>query len=197
MLRSYGNVQLNRSAAPNTSALFRDDMIETQKNSTAQIDLTGSAAAVSAETMLQFEGDELVLDHGSLTVNTSRGLRVRVGCVTVTPVNPSTWTRYDVADVDGKVKVFAAKNDVYLDARRNKLEETKETKGREREIVRETEHKSRTEKCGAADDDSDRLAGKGPWMNSPWLIGAGAAAVGGLTVWVLSRSDDPVSPTKP
>jgi len=30
---------------------------------------------IDADTVVQFEGDELVLDHGSLSVNTTRGLK--------------------------------------------------------------------------------------------------------------------------
>lgn len=32
---------------------------------------------------------------------------MRIGCLTVTPVNPSGWTQYDVVDIDGKVTVHA------------------------------------------------------------------------------------------
>ena len=55
----------------------------------ARIEMIGSSVDVNPETMVQFQGDELALDDGSLSVNTSRGLRIRVGCVTVTPVNLS------------------------------------------------------------------------------------------------------------
>ena len=40
-------------------------------------------------------------------------------------------------------------------------------------------------------------AAGGGLLDSPWAIGAGAAAVGGLTAWVLLRNDDPASPSKP
>jgi len=197
ILRSNGSVLLNHNPAANPTAIYRDDMIETQKSAAARIEIAGSAADVNPETMLQFEGDELVLDHGSLVVNTSHGLRVRVGCVTVTPVNAEAWTHYEVADVDGKVKVFATKSDVYLNARSNKLESAKDAKRSTREIVREGEQKTRSEKCGAGDLDQDHLAGRGAVFNSPWAKYGTIGLVGVLTCWALCRSDDPISPAKP
>jgi len=126
ILRSNGiGVQVNRNPAPASSALFSGDEIETQENSAARIDASGSAADLNPETMVQFEVNELVLEHGSLSVNTSRGLRVKVGCLTVTPANDAEWTHYDVVDLDGKVRVSALKNDVYINASSNNPKQAK------------------------------------------------------------------------
>src|SRR6478609_5021211 len=114
---SDNGVFVNENPAPASIAIFPDDVVKTLKNVVARIELARSDAQINSETMLQFESDELALDHGSVSVNTSRGLRVRVGCITVTPVNPSEWTRYDVVDVSGKVTVSALKSDVYIDER--------------------------------------------------------------------------------
>lgn len=62
---------------------------------------------------MQFEGDELVLEHGTLQVNTWRGIKVRVDCLTVIPP-AQEWARYDVTDVDGRVLVLAHQNDVKI-----------------------------------------------------------------------------------
>ena len=99
MLRSNAGVLLNKNPAPASSALFPDDLVETAKNAGARIEATGSTAEINPDTVVQFEGNELNLEHGSLSVNTSRGMKVRVGCLTVTPVNPE-WTHYDVTDLD-------------------------------------------------------------------------------------------------
>lgn len=108
MLRSNGaGVLLNKNSAPASTALLPDDLIETQPKAVARVEAIGSTADIHPETMVQFEGNELVLEHGSLSVNTSRGLRVRVGCLTVTPVKSAEWTHYDVVDIDGKVTVSA------------------------------------------------------------------------------------------
>lgn len=196
MLRSNGGVLVNKNPAPASAALFRDDLIETQKNVVARIEAAGSTADINPETMLQFEGDTLVLDHGSLSVNTSRVLRVRVGCVTVTPVNED-WTHYDVTDVDGKVTVSALKNDVYIDSRSAKPQAAKQPTRSDRTIVKEGEQKSREEKCGAAIVQQPHYAGIGAILNSPWAVGAGGLAIVAITCFALCQNDNPVSPAKP
>lgn len=200
ILRNNGiGVQVNRNPAPASSALFSGDYIETQKNSVARIEASGSTADLNSETMLQFEGNELVLEHGSLSVNTSRAMRVKIGCLTVTPVNPEEWTHYDVVDLDGKVTVSALKSDVYIEARSKTPKDAKQSAHSDRVIVREGEQKSREEKCGAAYlNNPSAIAGSGAIMNSPWAIGAGIAGVGAaLCFGLLCHDDDPASPTKP
>jgi hypothetical protein len=197
MLRSSGSVLVNKTTAPASVALFRDDLIETQKEGSARIEATGSIAEIHPETVVQFEGDELVLDHGSVSVNTSHVLRVRVGCVTVTPVN-ADWTHYDVVDNDGKITVSALKNDVYIDAKSNNPQEAKQPTHSNRTLVKESETKSREEKCGAAPIKwSSVYAGRGAILNSPWAIGTGAVIVGTIACLGLCHDDDPVSPAKP
>jgi hypothetical protein len=194
VLRSDGTTLVNGNSRPSSSALFPDDLIRTPKAVGARIEATGSFADISPETMVQFEGDELVIDHGSLFVSTSSLLRVRVGCVTVTPVNPD-WTNYEVTDVDGKVTVSAVKSDVYLDARSRNFKETKPGKSN-RTIVRQGEQKSRSEKCGAAEERSpDYVPAKDAILNSPWVKFGGGLI--GLTCLELCHGDDPVSPSKP
>lgn len=91
--------------------------MQVQNNAAARIESAGSAAEIDGETVLQFADDELALEHGSLSVYTSRGMRVRVGCLTVTPVNPSMETLYEVVDRDGTLTVHATRGDVYIDGR--------------------------------------------------------------------------------
>lgn len=199
ILRANGaGILLNKASAPPSTAVFADDLIETPKGSIARIETTGSAADINSETMVQYEVDELVLDHGSLSVNTTRGLRVRVGCLTVTPLNPSDWTQFEVLDLDGKVTVHALKNDVYIDARSKNPQDLQKPSHSSRDLVRAGEQKSRDEKCGAAYiNPADARSGIGAIMNSMTakLIGAGIVAT--VTCYVVCRGDDPISPWKP
>jgi hypothetical protein len=149
MLRSNSGALLNKNPAPASSALFPGDLIETQKNAVARIEATGSTADINPETMVQFEGEELVPEHGSLSVSTTRGLKVREGCLTVTLVY-ADWTHYDVTDLDGKVTLSALKNDVNIDARPSNPQQARPSARSGRTTVREGEQKSRDEKCGAA-----------------------------------------------
>ena len=198
ILRTNGSgVFVNGSAAPTSIAVFPNDLIETQKGAVARIEATGSSVDINPETMVQFAGDELVLDHGSLSVNTSRGLRVRVGCLMVTPVNPSEWTQYEVVDLDGKVTVHSLKSDVYIDARSKNPQDVKKPSHSTRDLVRETEQKSREEKCGGAYLKADRIPGVGAWMNSLTAKMIGGGMVATVACISLCTDDDPISPHKP
>jgi hypothetical protein len=197
ILRSIGSgVLVNSNPAPTSMALFANDLVETPQNAVARIELSGSTADINADTVVQFQGDELVLDHGSVSVSTTRGMRVQVGCLTVTPVNLSQWTQYNVSDVDGKVTVNAAKSDVYIDRRAKKAQESKNPSRSTRDIVRVSEQKSREEKCGAAFVRGDNVAGLGAVMNSMWAKIVAGGAVGAVVCLGLCHDDDPASPSK-
>jgi hypothetical protein len=200
ILQSNGiGIFLNDNRAPASTALFADDVVRTEKGAAARIDATGSSADIGPETIVQYEGDELVLDHGSVSVNTTRGFRVRVGCLLVTPVDNANWTHYEVVDVNGKVTISAYKIDVYVDEH-NKNEKdwksTAEHKGRS--IVRQGEQKSREDKCGGVYlNPKDVPPGQGALLNSPWAVGSGVAIVAGVVCFALCRTDNSVSPAVP
>jgi len=194
MLHDDGGVWLNGSVAPNSSAIFLHDLVQTQKGNWAKIDADGSTVTVDSETIVQFEGDELVLEHGSLQLNTSRGMKVRVNCITVTPLTPD-WNRYDVTDVDGRVMVAAHQNDVKIHyqgaaARRSRLATSSDV------TVHQGEQVTREERCGAPARPADTVGAAMATLDTPWAIGIGAAAIGVLTCWALCRGDEPVSPSK-
>jgi hypothetical protein len=197
MLRSSGQgVFVNGSPALPSVAIFANDFIEAQKHAVARIEMSGSSVTIDPETILMFDAQELSLDHGRLAVFTGRGLRVRVGCITITPANPSIETTYEVLDREGKVTVHATKSDVYIEAKSKSAKERKNP-SRSRDLVRESEQKSRDEKCAGAAIKGQMTPGIGAALSSPWAIGAGVAAVGGLTLWVLCKGDDPISPSAP
>jgi hypothetical protein len=194
LLRSSGGALVNKNSAPASIAIFPTDLIEIPKGAMARIEASGSSVDIHPESMVQYNTDELVLDHGSVSVNTARGLKVRVGCVTVTPENSADWTRYDVVDVDGKVTVAALKGDVYLDSHSNNPQPARHSAESNRMIVREGEQKSRSEKCGSG---SRPTPTDGAILNSPYAIGAGVGVVIGVTCWALCRGGAPVSPAIP
>jgi hypothetical protein len=199
ILHSNDGVLLNKNPAPTTSALFYNDLIETPQNAVARIEAAGSTVDINPQTLVEFEDGELVLDHGMLSVNTSRGLRVRVGCLTVTPANPQDWTHYEVADTDGKVTVSALKSDANIDSHYREARANKQPSQSDHVTVREGERKSRSEKCGAGDlSQSARVPGLDAILNSGWARAGGMIAVGVITCFALCRSDtNPVSPWEP
>jgi ferric-dicitrate binding protein FerR (iron transport regulator) len=196
ILHSTGGVLLNGNLAPPSSAVFPDDLVRTPPNSEATINSGGSTVMVNPDTVVQFEGSELHLDHGTLLVSTSRQLRVRVGCLTVVPLNPA-WTQYDVADIDGRVTVAARSSDVNIDARGTRLTQGEKGGRVQRITVREGEQQTREESCAAAPQAPAYVAGKGAILNSPWVKWPAVGAIGVATCWVLCRGDNPISPSGP
>ena len=195
MLHSDGGVWLNGIPAPSSSAIFLNDLVQTQKESKAEIDAEGSAATMQPDTIVQFGEDELFLDHGGLEVNTSRGLRVRVNCLTVIPLTQD-WTRYDVIDVDGRVLVVAYQNDVKIHYQGAAARQSKS--GAFSDVtVHQGEQVTREERCGAPPRPAKVVTANGAILNSTWARGAGLVAIGVFTCWALCRGDDPVSPSKP
>ena len=136
-------VLVNGNSVPASAAVFDNDLIQTEKASPARIEMTDSSATIDSETVLQFQLEELALDHGSLSVYTTSGLRVRVGCITITPVNPSSETLYEVIDRDGRVTVHASRSDVYIDAKEKQSKDVRSPSRSKRDVVRQGEQKSR------------------------------------------------------
>jgi hypothetical protein len=195
MLHSDGGVWLNGSPAPNSSAIFPNDLIQTQQANSAKIDAYGTAVTVQPETVVQFGGDELILDHGGLQVDTSRGVRVRVNCISVSPL-AQAWTRYDVTDVDGRVTVAARENSVLIHYEGAAIRQSKQAAFAD-VTVHQGEQATRDERCGTAARPADVVNAKVAILNNVWVKGAGLAAMGILTCWALCRGDDALSPTKP
>jgi hypothetical protein len=195
MLHHNGGVSVNGNPAPKSTAIFPHDLIQTQKGSIAKIEVYGSEVEVQSETSVQFEGDELILEHGSVQVNTSYEMRVRVSCLTVTPL-ARAWTLFDVTDVDGKVNVAAHEDDVEIHYRGAALRQSKESAFSD-VIVHHGEQATREERCGALATPSQPIDAGGKILTNPWVVGAGAVAIGVLTCWALCRGGEPVSPAGP
>jgi hypothetical protein len=196
MLHDEGGVWVNGNSAPDSTAIVMHDVVRTQKDSRARIDGDGSTVTIEPETIVQFEGDELILDHGSLQVNTWRGMKVRVNCLTVIPPTQE-WARYDVSDVDGRVLVLAYQNDVKV-----KYRGTAAWRSKHAELADVTVHQggqaTREERCGVAYKTATPADAKGALLNSMWAKGAGIVAVGVITCYALCRTNgNPVSPYKP
>jgi hypothetical protein len=190
-----GSVAVDHAAVPSSSALFVANQVETAKDSVATIDSDGSTTTVQAETIVVYMDNELNLDHGSLSVSTARGMRVRVDCLTVVPTTIER-TQFTVTDVNGRVTVSAPKNDVYIEERSSNREKTEDKKHSNRVIVHEGEQKTRNEKCAAASvmpRDADKP------ILSTWeakVAGGGLIAAGCIFVYCFG-SENPLSPWQP
>jgi hypothetical protein len=194
ILRSNGNVLVKGNPAPATAAIFSGDTVQVQANSTARIEISGTVVDINADTLIEFDGDEIRLDHGSLSVNTSRAFKVRVGCLIVTPVNVD-WTRYDVVDTNSKVNVSALKSDVNIDSRGGNARAI-HTGNSGRVTVKEGKQKSREEKCGGGYL-KDSIAADGAYLNSPYVKIAAGLIAGGTACLIFCFDTEPISPSKP
>jgi len=188
MLYTNGTTWLNGAGIPKSSAVFAGDLIQTKGNSLANINAVGSSVIVLADSMVEFEGNAVKLEHGGVTVSTSKALATHVGDLTVTPAT-NGWTDFDVKDVDGDVHIAARKGDVLI---ADESGTTTLPQGQQTTREESSTTKKKKKRAGAAVS-----AARGSILDSPYAIGAGVAAVGGVAAWVLLRSDDPVSPVNP
>jgi hypothetical protein len=193
LVYSDGGTWLNEVQAPAVAAIFPDSLVQTQAGHVARIEVEGSSILVEPDTMVQFQGHELVLDHGSLQVNTATGVEVIVGCVEISPMKEER-TQFEVTDAAGKIHVTASKKDVKIHAHEEVFRKAKE--GASDTVVHEGGQATRSERCGPGPD-SSRGATPGPILDSPWAVGAGLVVAGTLICLGLCHSSAPISPDKP
>jgi hypothetical protein len=192
ILRNAGGVWLNGNSAPNSAPLFPYDLVQTQKASIAKIDAEGSTATIHPESMVQFEGDDLMLDHGGIEVETARAMKVRVNCMTAIPLT-AQWTRYEITDLDGRVTLAAVQGDVKLHFPGAALKHSKSGALAD-VIVHQGERLTRDERCGPTTSPAE--PGKAGFLDSFWAKVAGGAVIA-TTCILICRGDDPISPDKP
>ena len=199
MLYSHGTALLNGNSIARSSAIFTGDLVQTNVDSVANINAVGSSILVLNDSLVQYEAGSLKLEHGGLTVSTSKLLRARAGDVTVSPT-AGVWTEFEVRDVDGTVKIAARKGDLTIsdDTGTTTLAQGQETTRDESQSQDDSQaRKGKKKKKGAGPAPAAAPGAAGGVLNSPIAIGiAGGIALGG-TAWVLSHGDDPVSPAKP
>lgn len=186
MLYAKGTAWLNGSTIPRSSAIFPGDLVQTRTDSVAHISASGSSVIVLSDSLVKFEGDAVSVEHGGVTVATSKGMATHAGDLTVAPASKA-WTEFEVTDVNGTVQIAARKGDVTIS---NGGETTTLPQGQQ--TTRDESANRRKRREGGAIP-----AAGGGVLNSPIAIGVGAGAVGGLVIWVLLQGDEPASPSKP
>jgi hypothetical protein len=178
ILHTQGGVWVNGSEARDSTAVFAGDIIETKPNFSATLNLEGSEILLAPESVVKFDADTLELDHGSVSVGTSRGFKVRLNCIVVAPAS-SEWTQYEVSNVTGMVQVVAHKRDVNVDHGSGKDSTPQTAPGG---ALHEGEQKGfdESEICGRP---AQPVSAGGTGLNAKW-IAAGAAGAG-LLIWLL------------
>jgi hypothetical protein len=198
MFYSHGTALLNGNSIARSSAIFSGDLVQTNAHSVANINATGSTVLVLNDSRVLYEGSTVKLEHGGLTISTSKSLATRAGDVTVSPA-ASAWTEFDVRDLDGRVQIAARKGDLTISDNTGTTtlaqgqQTTREESGSSEEKNKNPEENKKKKKRAAG-----AIPGAGGGiLDSPVAVGIGGAAIAGVTAWVLIQSDEPASPSKP
>jgi hypothetical protein len=196
MLYADGAAWLNGSQVPKSSAIFSGDLVQTRSDSAASIHAPGSSVTVLGDSMVEFQGASLKVEHGGVAVFTSKGRATTAGDIRVAPVSDVSWTEFNVTDTDGTVRIVARKGDLKItdDQGTTTLQQGQETTKDEQSDQTDNskkKHKNNKQTVGAAP------AAGGGWLDSPIAIGVGGGAILALTIWVIIKSDNPLSPAAP
>src|SRR5258708_8143583 len=114
MLYTNGAAWVNGTHVPRaSSAIFSGDLLQTHSGSAANINEAGSSITVLSDSLVQFEGASVDIQHGAVTVSTSKEIFATAGDVKIAPASNS-WTEFNVSDVDGTVRIFARKGDLTI-----------------------------------------------------------------------------------
>jgi hypothetical protein len=198
MLYSHGTALLNGNSIARSSAIFSGDLVQTNADSAANINASGSIVLVLNDSLVQYEGSTVKLEHGGVTISTSKLLATRAGDVTVSPA-AGVWTEFEVRDVDGRVQIAARKGDLTIgdDTGTSTLPQGQQTTREESEPQNDSQsqndNKKRKKRAAAGPAPA---AGGGGILDSPVAIGIGGGAILGATAWVLVQSEQPASPSK-
>ena len=181
MLYTNGAAWVNGAHVPRaSSAIFTGDLLQTRSDSVANINAPGSSITIHSDSLVEFQGVAMRIEHGGVTVATSRGVATIAGDVKVAPAS-NAWTEFNVTDVDGTVRIAAHKGDLTI------------TDGKEVVTLAQGQETTRDESSG--DTDKDSKGGKkkrkqqsgaapaagGGVLSSPYAIGIGAGAIAGVT----------------
>lgn len=197
ILHTQGGVWVNGAEARDSSAIFPGDLVETKTGVSANMSLDGTTISIGPESVTKFQSDYLELDHGAVSVVTSRGFQVHVNCLRVVPVL-NEWTSYEVLDTDRNVHVSAHKDDVNVVHDSAAKNVSPQSEAGQKASVHEGEHQSydETEICGAPP-----LANAGG-INTKWIAITSGGATGLIVCALLCRfsgggNKQPASPSTP
>jgi hypothetical protein len=190
MLYSHGTALINGNSIARSSALFSGDLVQTNADSVANINATGSSVMVLNESLVQYEGSNLNLEHGGVTVSTSKLLTTRAGSVLVSPVS-NVWTEFEVRDVDGRVQIAARKGNLTIS------DNTGTTTLAEGQQTTRDDSQSNNRRRNKDVAPAAATGVAGAIFDSPITIGIAGGLVLGGAIWVLSHNDDPLSPANP
>jgi len=196
MLYTSGAAWVNGVFVPRpTAAIFSGDLLQTRSDSAAKINEPGSTVTVHPDSLIRFDLEALNVEHGAITIATSEGVAATAGDVKVTPLSHA-WTEFSVTDVNGTVHITASKGDVAIDDGDGKLVTLAQGQETTRDETSNSPDNTKKKKKGTPAAGASPAA-QGGVFNSAYAVAGGAAAIAGVSIWVLTRSSNPASPTVP
>jgi hypothetical protein len=190
VLSGTGSVYLNGAQLTTASlAVANGDVIQTKDAGVANLNVAGSTVTIESNTIVRFQSGGLALDRGSISVASGRSLAVFARDFKITPASGS-WTEFYVSRASGVIQVLARTNNVTINCGTNGSSTVKQGQ----QISRED-----AANCGlvAKGGAGATPAAKGPILDSAWARDAGLVTGGALLLWVLTKCEDPVSPSSP
>jgi ferric-dicitrate binding protein FerR (iron transport regulator) len=187
MLYGTGLVYLNGSQLANSSAVAIGDVIQIKENGEANLNASGSSVMIQSSTIARFRSGGLALDRGSISVATGNGMSVFARDFKITPVTGG-WTEFYVTRVSGSIQIIARKGNVTVSC------------GATTSTIKEGQEISRNDAadCGVVAKGSGAPAAvKPPLITSSTAKYAALGVGGGLLLWSLAHTDEPVSPSVP
>jgi hypothetical protein len=181
-------VLLNGQPLPRSSAVFPGDLIQTPSESVATLDAPGSGIIVYPDSMVKFEPNSLSLQHGSISIGTSKRMAATALDVTATPT-ADAWTEFEVADINGSIRVTASNGSVEVTCAKGNFSLSE---GDEMTRDEAGNCRKRKRKGGAL------LPGSSGTLSSPWVVIGAAGTVGGVLCMLLCDNPQPfISQWKP
>lgn len=197
MLYTNGPAWVNGAHVPRTaSAIFMGDLLQTRFDSVANINQAGSSITVLSDSMVRFQGHAIGVEHGGVTVSTSKGISAIAGDVRVTPT-ALAWTEFNVIDADGIVRIAARKGDLTVTDGKETFTVAQGQETTRDDSSQNGDSKDGKKKSGKGTSGAPPAGGKGAIFDSPYVIAGSAAAAAGITTWILMTDKNPASPAKP
>jgi hypothetical protein len=79
MLYTGGNTLVNGTPPPPSTFIFSGDLVKTAAGSVAKINALGSSLIVISDSLVQFENNAVILEHGGVALSTMKAMAARTG----------------------------------------------------------------------------------------------------------------------
>jgi hypothetical protein len=189
MLYVKGKVWVNGKDTPDSSTVFSGDVVQTDCDSMANINVPGSNLNVQYDSTVKFESGAISLQYGILSLATSKRVTVKAGNVVATPVSEGQ-TEFEVYNLDpDDLNVIARVGDLSVNVGGKLM-----TLHPGQQSNPSADNKREKKPCHAP---GYWPGVRGGLLGSPTAMWLGAGAVGGVTIYLLTRDPKPISPDHP